>query len=623
MAHRKRNASFQSADSLFLGTPVAISGRDDGAYVPEWQQEARDDQGRRRFHGAFTGGFSAGYYNTVGSKEGWTPSQYISSRKGGGVAQSFTPEDFMDEEDLADRRASETLVTSKSSRRTGELTVSLAESDDSTGYDLLKRMGWKPGFGIGPLKETVVEGRRVHLPPRRDTDMPALISSSEKVDLHGLGYGDTFQEKLPSLPSASTISSARKKPQKKHTGIGLGVLNDDGDDDDPSIDDDPYEIKPLSISDRHRLASKRAKRALAKSADTESDSSGKKLKTISTKKISLIDGRIALKGFIYGDEIALGDRNFASVFAPIQVPNSFVFGLLIQKDPTIVPQGHNLHSSNAENNSSSQTSKPGKSVFDFLTPAQRDRIASFTGKSDLPPAKSELIPTPTVKTQSNSIPATDVQDQIPRLDPKLAESALNNEFKPYSAIPSKQERYKLYLNSQLSNDMKLTVPQSMVHQEWISELREFHKSASLFKPLPSALASRFTSSKSSSSSDDNNAHKERLNQLKQAAAANMYGPLTRKTSPWTPARLLSKRFSLRQPQIADDSSATQQNLQQQKNFSIQDNSLLSDKTMHQLAESANVKFNPPQKVEVNTDLNPALEQPRAPKDLFEAIFGDD
>ena len=29
-----------------------------------------DAQGRRRFHGAFTGGFSAGYFNTVGTKEG-------------------------------------------------------------------------------------------------------------------------------------------------------------------------------------------------------------------------------------------------------------------------------------------------------------------------------------------------------------------------------------------------------------------------------------------------------------------------------------------------------------------------------------------------------------------------
>lgn len=32
--------------------------------------QVTDEEGRRRFHGAFTGGYSAGYYNTVGSKEG-------------------------------------------------------------------------------------------------------------------------------------------------------------------------------------------------------------------------------------------------------------------------------------------------------------------------------------------------------------------------------------------------------------------------------------------------------------------------------------------------------------------------------------------------------------------------
>lgn len=47
------------------------AGRSDaGQFVPVWKQEARDENGRRRFHGAFTGGFSAGYFNTVGSKEG-------------------------------------------------------------------------------------------------------------------------------------------------------------------------------------------------------------------------------------------------------------------------------------------------------------------------------------------------------------------------------------------------------------------------------------------------------------------------------------------------------------------------------------------------------------------------
>lgn len=38
--------------------------------LPVHQQTATDEQGRKRFHGAFTGGFSAGYYNTVGSKVG-------------------------------------------------------------------------------------------------------------------------------------------------------------------------------------------------------------------------------------------------------------------------------------------------------------------------------------------------------------------------------------------------------------------------------------------------------------------------------------------------------------------------------------------------------------------------
>ena len=34
------------------------------------EQIVTDSRGRQRFHGAFTGGFSAGFYNTVGSKEG-------------------------------------------------------------------------------------------------------------------------------------------------------------------------------------------------------------------------------------------------------------------------------------------------------------------------------------------------------------------------------------------------------------------------------------------------------------------------------------------------------------------------------------------------------------------------
>ena len=69
--------------------------------APIWQQEVVDAEGRRRFHGAFTGGYSAGYYNSVGSAEGWAPSSFKSSReRRAGAPVRQAAEDFMDEEDL-------------------------------------------------------------------------------------------------------------------------------------------------------------------------------------------------------------------------------------------------------------------------------------------------------------------------------------------------------------------------------------------------------------------------------------------------------------------------------------------------------------------------------------------
>ena len=56
---------------VFFGTPLPDpNASDEGKFVPEWNQVVTDERGRRRFHGAFTGGFSAGYFNTVGSREG-------------------------------------------------------------------------------------------------------------------------------------------------------------------------------------------------------------------------------------------------------------------------------------------------------------------------------------------------------------------------------------------------------------------------------------------------------------------------------------------------------------------------------------------------------------------------
>lgn len=70
MAYKRPRAAFeadvtkQESPYVFYGAPLPPldpDARDDGSYVPEWQQEVRDERGRKRFHGAFTGGFSAGY----------------------------------------------------------------------------------------------------------------------------------------------------------------------------------------------------------------------------------------------------------------------------------------------------------------------------------------------------------------------------------------------------------------------------------------------------------------------------------------------------------------------------------------------------------------------------------
>ena len=58
-------ADLQKSQSPYVayGTPLPPLDpdvRDDGSYVPVWKQEVRDEKGRKRLHGAFTGGWSAG-----------------------------------------------------------------------------------------------------------------------------------------------------------------------------------------------------------------------------------------------------------------------------------------------------------------------------------------------------------------------------------------------------------------------------------------------------------------------------------------------------------------------------------------------------------------------------------
>lgn len=89
---------------IIYGTPLPpLEDNENASKKPEIDLTVRDWKGRRRFHGAFTGGFSAGYFNSVDTEKGWIPSQYVSKKgeRWDKKLLSNKPEDFMDEEDFS------------------------------------------------------------------------------------------------------------------------------------------------------------------------------------------------------------------------------------------------------------------------------------------------------------------------------------------------------------------------------------------------------------------------------------------------------------------------------------------------------------------------------------------
>ncbi|XP_065331547.1 G patch domain-containing protein 1 homolog isoform X1 [Cloeon dipterum] len=158
--------------------------------VPVEEQVATDKQGRRRFHGAFTGGFSAGYFNTVGSEEGWTPATFRSTRAEKEAKRLQRPEDFMDDEDqevfgIAPkvlRARQEYKKATIGGHGSTSLEGLLRPVRDTVGVLLLRRMGWRPGQGVGP-RQTAAEKRR-----RRQVAGRAEEEEEPEDDLEGVTF---------------------------------------------------------------------------------------------------------------------------------------------------------------------------------------------------------------------------------------------------------------------------------------------------------------------------------------------------------------------------------------------------------------------------------------------------
>ncbi|KAI9782969.1 MAG: hypothetical protein M1839_004444 [Geoglossum umbratile] len=590
--------------------PLDPDARDDGSYVPIWKQEVTDERGRKRLHGAFTGGFSAGYFNTVGSKEGWTPSSFVSSRgkqkKDAAKPAQQRPEDFMDEEDLADAAEAQRLETSRAftglgsteddTRRRGLLIDLFRPGGETMGIKLLKRMGWREGQGIGPKVRRKAhtdsledfnssEEAQIHLFAPENSH---LVSFVKKNDYKGLGYEG--QERLADSGVSSNpiedddhgdralgpVPLSAKKGKKKSVsrgGFGVGVLNDTGSD-----DEDPYEIGPRIAYNRTIGGDKKKKKKPENGRSTVGAANpllGTKPVFISKKSATAKansgfrkchDGRLPLDGFTLStDTNSSSALNQDGWFPPPEIPKDWKSS----KQPANQNQRTNYISTADAAKSSTlnpasrasllgEVQLQGKSVFDYLTPSARNRLVSATGKTSLPAALGESAPKGYALTQEEK--EKELWSLVPSLDKETALKALGRGiggWMPYAEDEGKRARYRGFLELRAElGDMLPERGAGMSKDDWIKELKEFAHAAEIFKPMTGTMATRFTSSSSQPKlASDAPASESLLRQHSQkpedpaeaAAKLGLYGPMTRSVMQFLPTRLLCKRFNVKPP----------------------------------------------------------------------------
>ncbi|KAL2266153.1 hypothetical protein VTJ83DRAFT_5505 [Remersonia thermophila] len=741
MSYKRSRAAYeadlaaQQSSYVVFGTPLPPLDpdvRDDGSYVPLWKQEVRDERGRKRFHGAFTGGWSAGYFNTVGSKEGWTPSSFVSSRthrrKDDPNAVPQRPEDFMDEEDLADLEESRRVQTrdafsglgstaDDAARRHGLMGLFRAEGD-TMGTRLLKKMGWKEGQGVGPK---VRRQARLHL--RADggdsaetylfaPDNVPMITFVRKTDHKGLGYvGETRLAPLGRSAKAGndgdnnddddddsdpdgtgpglgrprfTLSSGRTndRPRKKG-GIGVGVLNDTGSD-----DEDPYEMGPRISYNRVIGGDKKKKKKAATAANPalKTQPAFMPSKKAALAKISLglrkcHDGRLPLDGFVFGREpdALTAEVNAPGKYPPPEIPPGWVSAKQAQPQAGKAA-GSYVSAADAAKASTldpraraailGEKQLPGKSVFDFMTPEARARLAAVTGRQDLPPARGEV---PAEHALSEADRAQQLLSRVPKLDKETAVAAISRGAggnAPYRDDDAKRARYIAFLEYQAGfRPSPGPQPPKMNADEWLRELHEFYSCARIFKPMTGFMASRFTTSSASTaggsgsgsgSSNETGGGRDIVSKpaskpedpAEEAAKLGMFGPMTRSVTIFHPVRLLCKRMGVAPPEhaTAEDAAGSGRpakpeaawpqfeparearasggnghDAPSQQQQDLPDVGALSSSTSAGvgLATAKLAGGTPaPEAPGIDTSRNPALEGKRAGEEVFKAIFGD-
>lgn len=384
----------------------------------------------------------------------------------------------MDAEDLAEAEEARKIETNRNFSGLGSAEDELARrgqqitlmdlltpaAQDTMGVKLLKKMGWKDGQGVGPKirgkdriadegeeEGNVVDGKTYLLAPKNS----ALVIFNRKTDSRGIGYiGEGIlrqqEEKQEGESKQERPSTAKSKKQLVRGGFGSGILNDGGEE-----DDDPYEIRPKTAYNRVVGGGKpkKAAKSIVKKAAKHVFVSKKAIKAKSSVNIRKChDGRFPLDGFILSLDPVQSQDGW---YLPPEVPADWGPSRpKSNKDQRKQPGQQNFPvcpgesvllklDSRTRGSMLGETPLPGKSVFDFMTPAARERIVTVTGNKNLPQALGEAPPS----TFSSSNPSS-LADLVPKLDKSVALGALRGGFMPYSDDSDKKARYRTFLEVQ-------------------------------------------------------------------------------------------------------------------------------------------------------------------------------
>ena len=208
----------------------------------------------------------------------------------------------MDEEDIADAEEARKVQTADSyaglgstaQERSQDVSVMdlLKTTGETMGVKLLRKMGWRDGQGIGPKvrrKARLDEGselnsgqsQETHLFAPENSDMIAFVRKNDRKGLGFEGEGRLHSTTTPEQPSKPTLgrtngdeedvligtlptgTTAKKKKAAPRSAFGVGILNDNGSD-----DDDPYSMGP-QISYNRIIGSDKKKKNLSQAVEQQ------------------------------------------------------------------------------------------------------------------------------------------------------------------------------------------------------------------------------------------------------------------------------------------------------------------------------------------------------------------